>query len=93
VYRYGGEEFLICLTDTDVETGHAIVDRLREELASLPFEASGKGKFHVTASFGLAALDPDMAVERSIDRADKALYRAKAEGRNCVVGWDASMVE
>ncbi len=93
VFRYGGEEFLICLTDTDMETGHAIVDRLREELASLPFEASGKGIFHVTASFGLAALDPNIAVERSIDRADKALYLAKAEGRNCVVGWDASMVE
>lgn len=93
VFRYGGEEFLICLTDTDLETGHAIIDRLREELASLPFEASGKGIFHVTASFGLAALDPVMAVERSIERADKALYVAKAEGRNRVVAWDASMVE
>ena len=91
VFRYGGEEFLICLTDTDLETGSAIIDLLREELASLPFEASGKGIFHVTASFGLAALDPDMAVERSIDRADKALYVAKAKGRNRVVGWDASM--
>lgn len=91
VFRYGGEEFLICLTDTDPGVGRAIVDRLREELASLPFEASGKGTFHVTASFGLAALDPGIAVERSIDRADKALYVAKADGRNCVVGWDPSM--
>jgi diguanylate cyclase len=91
VFRYGGEEFLICLTDTDMEAGRAIIDRLREELASLPFEANGKGRFQVTASFGLAALEPDIAVERSIDRADKALYVAKAKGRNRVVGWDASM--
>lgn len=91
LFRYGGEEFLICLADTDVETGHAIIDRLREELATLPFEADGKGQFHVTVSFGLTALDPGMAVERSIDQADKALYVAKESGRNRVVNWNASM--
>jgi diguanylate cyclase (GGDEF)-like protein len=91
LFRYGGEEFLICLTDTDLETARTIVERLSVELASLPFEANGKESFTVTASFGLAALDPDLAVERSIDRADKALYAAKTKGRNCVVIWDASM--
>lgn len=91
VFRYGGEEFLICLADTDLETGSVIIDRLREELASLPLEAEGKGTFHVTVSFGLTALDPDITVEQSIDRADKALYVAKAMGRNRVVSWDASM--
>lgn len=93
VFRYGGEEFLICLTDTDLETGHVIIDRLRDELASLPFEANGKGIFHVTVSFGLTALDPEVTVEQSIDRADKALYVAKATGRNRLVKWDASMNE
>src|SRR5450759_3243540 len=47
VFRYGGEEFLICLPDTDLQAGHEIIDRLREELGSLPFEAGGKGQFHV----------------------------------------------
>ena len=93
VFRYGGEEFLIYLADTDVETGHAIIDRLRNELASLPVKANGNVAFHVTASFGLALLDSDLAVERSIDRADKALYVAKDKGRNQVVDWDASMDE
>lgn len=93
VFRYGGEEFLIYLPDTDVETGHVIVDRLREELAALPFEPNGKDAFHVTASFGMTALDPGMAVERSIARADNALYVAKRSGRNRVVDWDASMNE
>ncbi|MDI1347341.1 MAG: diguanylate cyclase [Pseudolabrys sp.] len=91
VFRYGGEEFLICLPDTDRQTACEIISRLLEELASLPFNADGKGEFHVTVSSGLTALDPDIPVEQSIDRADKALYAAKARGRNRVVVWDASM--
>jgi diguanylate cyclase (GGDEF)-like protein len=93
VYRYGGEEFLICLADTDLAAGHAIIDRLRQELAALPFESSGSSALHVTVSFGVAALDAGMAVERSIDNADKALYVAKRSGRDRVVDWDASMNE
>jgi diguanylate cyclase len=91
VFRYGGEEFLICLPDADLETGREIMDRLRVELASLLFEASGDRQFHVTASFGLTLLDPAVPVEQSIDRADKALYAAKAMGRNRVITWDASL--
>jgi len=91
VFRYGGEEFLICLPDTDLQAGHGIIDRLREELASLPYEANGKGIFHVTVSFGLTLLDPDIQVEQSIDRADRALYAAKARGRNRTITWDASI--
>jgi diguanylate cyclase len=91
VFRYGGEEFLICLPDTDLEAGRNIIDRLREELGSLPYEANGKGIFHVTVSFGVTLLDPDLPVEQSIDRADKALYVAKAKGRNRAITWDASM--
>jgi diguanylate cyclase len=91
VFRYGGEEFLICLPDTDLQTAHDIIDRLREELGSLLHEAGDKGTFHVTVSFGLTLLDPDLAVEQSIDRADKALYIAKARGRNRGSTWDASV--
>jgi len=91
LFRYGGEEFLLCLPDTDLQAGRDIVERLRGELASLPFTAEGKGAFNVTASFGLTLLDPDVPVEQSIERADKALFAAKARGRNCAVLWDASM--
>jgi diguanylate cyclase (GGDEF)-like protein len=93
VFRYGGEEFLLCLPDTDLQTGRAIVDRLREELAELPHRTEGKGTINVTVSGGITLLDPDVSVETSIDRADKALYAAKAGGRNAVVPWDASMEE
>jgi diguanylate cyclase (GGDEF)-like protein len=91
IFRYGGEEFLICLPDTDLHTGHEIVERLRAELASLPHEVEGKGTVHVTVSFGLTLLDPDVSVEESIDRADKALYAAKEKGRNTTLIWEASM--
>jgi PleD family two-component response regulator len=50
-----------------------------------------KEPVHITASFGLALLDPDTPVETTIDRADKALYAAKAAGRNCVRIWNPSM--
>jgi diguanylate cyclase (GGDEF)-like protein len=91
IFRYGGEEFLICLADADLEAARLIVERWRQELAALPFEAVGKGTFHVTVSFGITLLDPDVPVERSIDRADKALYVAKNSGRNRVVAWDKTM--
>ncbi|MEJ2379074.1 MAG: diguanylate cyclase [Pseudolabrys sp.] len=91
VFRYGGEEFLLCLSDTDLATGHDIIDGLREELASLTFDGNGLGPFTVTVSFGATLLDADAPVEQSIDRADKALYVAKTTGRNRVVTWDQSM--
>lgn len=90
-FRYGGEEFLICLQNTDLTHGQALVERLREGLAALPIAVEGQEALHVTASFGVALLDPDVAVEQSIARADKALYAAKAAGRNCSRLWDASM--
>lgn len=91
VFRYGGEEFLICMPDTELPAGHEIIERLREGLEALAHEADGKGIFHVTVSVGLTLLDPDLPVERSIDRADRALYVAKTAGRNRAIIWDASM--
>jgi diguanylate cyclase (GGDEF)-like protein len=89
-FRYGGEEFLICGTNMDLQTGYVTMDRLREQIANLRFE-NGAGFVSVTASFGLTLLDPDVTVEQSIERADKALYAAKVAGRNRVVVWDPSM--
>lgn len=91
VFRYGGEEFLICLPNTNLETAQDIIDRLRTELSSLQHETNNKTIFTVTVSFGLTLLDPGLPVERSIDRADRALYAAKAQGRNRAVIWDVSM--
>jgi diguanylate cyclase (GGDEF)-like protein len=90
VFRYGGEEFLICLPG-DLQAGRDIIERIREGLESLQHEAAGEQAFHVTASFGLALLDPDIPAEQCIDRADKALYAAKASGRNRTITWDAAI--
>ena len=73
-----------------LQTGHDIIDRLREELSALQYETNEKTIFYVTVSFGLTLLVPDLPVEQSIDRADKALYVAKARGRNRAVAWEAS---
>jgi diguanylate cyclase len=91
LFRYGGEEFLLCLPDADLKTGHDILDRVRQELAKLPFEAASQPPFHVSVSFGVTLLDPDVPVETSIERADKALYTAKIAGRNQVTIWAPSM--
>ncbi|HEU0188084.1 MAG TPA: diguanylate cyclase [Gallionellaceae bacterium] len=84
VFRYGGEEFLLLMQHTELPAGYDLLERLREGLASLPIKIEGKKPVHITASFGLVLLDPNSPVETSIDRADKAMYLAKAAGRNCV---------
>lgn len=88
VFRYGGEEFLICLVAVDPPLAASVIERLRVSLAALPHAGPGSEWFHVTASFGLALLDPAVPVEQSINRADKAMYAAKEQGRNRLVAWD-----
>lgn len=93
LFRYGGEEFLICMPGTDAATGHMVVERARRGLAETAIDYEGQAPLHVTVSFGVTPLDPDVSVEKTIARADKALYAAKAAGRNCVRAWDPSMGE
>jgi diguanylate cyclase len=90
VFRYGGEEFLLCMPDADLGAGLGILDRIRSELATIQHEANGKPSFTITVSFGLTVLDGDAPVEQSIERADRALYAAKTSGRNQIVVWTAS---
>jgi diguanylate cyclase (GGDEF)-like protein len=92
VFRYGGDEFLITLPDADLAAGHAVITRIREGLARSAFSAGPDGAaLPVTASFGLALLDPDLDIEESVDRADQALLLAKTAGRNRAINWDSSV--
>ena len=92
VFRYGGDEFLIALPGADLPTAHAVVTRVRVGLAGKLLIAGPDGTtMQVTASFGLALLDPDEDVSQSIGRADQALLLAKTAGRNRAVAWDASV--
>ena len=90
-FRWGGEEFLICAPNADIEQARGLIEQLREGLAVIEFKNEGQSPFNVTVSFGLTLLDPDVSVEESIARADKALYAAKAAGRNRTIVWNASL--
>ncbi len=81
--RYGGEEFFILLPNTFRSQAMLIGDRFRNELASTMIDYEGT-TFNVTASLGVAQFRPGESRETWIDRADKAMYRAKAGGRNQV---------
>ncbi|MEQ8493082.1 MAG: diguanylate cyclase, partial [Gammaproteobacteria bacterium] len=85
--RYGGEEFAILLPETDSEHAAAVAEGIRDALLQLglPHERSLVAPV-LTASFGVAALVPDgeSAPEVLVEQADKALYAAKASGRNRV---------
>lgn len=90
VFRYGGEEFLLCLPATELMPGHERINQLAAGLSAMEIELGNARKVHISASFGVVALAPDVPVETSIDRADKALYAAKSAGKNCVRSWEAA---
>jgi len=79
--RYGGEEFLLVLPDTPHETATRALDRLRTIIAGLEWTAFSPG-MRVTVSAGIATLDPNESSDSFLARADSALYKAKAQGRN-----------
>ena len=87
IFRYGGEEFLLCLPSTTIGDAQVLMDRLRRELAAFPIELKGRGAIHVSASFGLAMMNPDENIASTIEQADHALLSAKANGRNRVCAW------
>ncbi|MFD4837781.1 diguanylate cyclase [Achromobacter sp. NPDC058515] len=82
VFRYGGEEFLVVLVDTGQEAALAAAEKLGAEIRRHRFNIAEAGALNITASIGVATFDghPDYAY--LIDRADKALYRAKQAGRD-----------
>jgi two-component system, cell cycle response regulator len=85
--RYGGEEFVIVMPETDLHVSGMIAERLRRAIAGEPFAINkGSKRITVTISVGLSTLQrKDEAVSDALKRADDALYRAKHDGRNRVV--------
>ena len=83
--RLGGEEFAILLPYTHLNTAQNFAERLRAVVGSSPTRVEGH-TISITISIGLSALEPtDELPDRALARADEALYRAKATGRNRVV--------
>jgi diguanylate cyclase (GGDEF)-like protein len=89
VFRYGGEEFLLCFPGADIVTANLAIERLRSGIDNLAISGTTSAELHSTVSFGITALSNETFIEDSIHRADRALYHAKASGRNRSVAWES----
>ena len=87
VGRFGGEEFCVVLPDTDMEGARVVAERIRKSAEKRLIKAYDNN-LHVTVSIGVAMYPSDgKLLEELMDKADWALYRAKSQGRNCVVAF------
>ena len=84
LFRYGGEEFAILLEGADLATVGQVLDRFRRQVARHRFPQIPA----VTVSIGYAGLRSDLPRSLAVERADRALYHAKDQGRNRVVSWE-----
>jgi diguanylate cyclase (GGDEF)-like protein len=86
--RYGGEEFAVLLPETDLSNALLLAEQIRAAVASTEVTVASAGTIRVTVSIGVAELDPGEqqrdAGEAMLRTADRAVYQAKADGRNCV---------
>lgn len=82
--RYGGEEFFVVLADLRPIQGHTIGERFRKKLEMYEIQYKNH-KIRVTVSMGIAQYHPQETRDSWIERADKAMYKAKHLGRNCIV--------
>jgi diguanylate cyclase (GGDEF)-like protein/PAS domain S-box-containing protein len=84
VGRYGGEEFVLLLTETHIGTARVVAERLRQSIMDDPVQTEA-GPLRITVSIGVAEARATDSLKQLIERADKALYDAKRSGRNQVM--------
>lgn len=85
VGRFGGEEFIMVLSGTRCEDGLKVADGIRRKVENCGFNSQGK-PVNITISCGITEFVGDDSVDDAFERADRALYRAKGDGRNrCIV--------
>lgn len=83
--RFGGEEFVVVMPDTDMSFAYMVAERLRQSIADAPFNVSTlSAQLPVTISVGVASSQSGDTPDQLLKRADQALYRAKRDGRNRV---------
>lgn len=82
VARYGGEEFVVILPHTALSEAKLVAEKLRMQIAELPVVLAENEHCAVTASFGVAELQPFESIDSILQRADAMMYQSKHEGRN-----------
>jgi diguanylate cyclase (GGDEF)-like protein len=90
VIRYGGEEFLIIAYRCDLEEGKILAERLRRKIEDIKFNKRDP-KFKITVSIGLSIYEPQEDLLTAIEKADKAMYKAKQKGKNRVEVFENSL--
>lgn len=86
VARFGGEEFICLMPNTDADQAGTIAEQMRDQIASTQFETAA-GLISVTMSIGVSMMRPTDNLDTFLQRADEALYRAKEGGRNRIVNY------
>ena len=89
--RYGGEEFLTLLPETDLEGAAVVAERFRKKIEQMTVRYADF-TIKVTITLGVSRYDERLGADRSIQMADKALYRGKESGRNQVIVWEPEWV-
>ena len=79
--RFGGEEFVICLPETELKQAQEVAERLRLAVEKMPLSCENQ-TFNISVSLGIARNLENEQPEHTINRADTALYKAKEAGRN-----------
>ena len=82
--RFGGEEFVVVMPETGLDMAAGVAERIRAAMAETPIPVHGKESVSVTVSIGVAMSGPEETPEAVLERADRALYRAKDNGRDRV---------
>jgi len=86
VCRFGGEEFIVLLPNTDIDGAIIIANKIRDSIQNIEIPLNNNKNIHITVSVGVSIvyIESDLNLEASIKRADDALYRAKENGKNRV---------
>ncbi|WP_353573029.1 histidine kinase N-terminal 7TM domain-containing protein [Candidatus Albibeggiatoa sp. nov. BB20] len=82
IFRYGGDEFVVLLIEADASQAYKISERIHDELIHITIEDEHPSPAKVLISAGVTVLTPDDNLDRLLNRADQALYKAKAAGKN-----------
>lgn len=84
VGRWGGEEFLLILPETDLRGGRKLAEKLRKTIETTPF-VYGKNLLHITITSGVSVYNVPQEIKKIIKRSDEAMYEGKNKGKNCVI--------